>query len=436
MRLGNALFLLRQHWRFHWGTWAIVALLVAVSAFVITLIGAAAAAVNSSLHDWSRQTFPPTVLTVRPQTQDVGLFGFRMAVPQAHLTQQVLDQIAAMPETRHLYPVIVLTFPTSASASFLGNEFSTDAVVAGIDAGLVAGEIASGESFAPVDWLEQGEKVPVLLSSYFLDLYNLMYSQTIGAPALSERTVIGFEFDLILGESVLGGRLATAHERTVRCRIVGLTRNPQLLGVTIPRQNAEQMQRWYAAMNGLPPEVNCSYAFLEVHDTSQVAAIARRLAEMNLVADTPTYMEERVATLSRLLTISSAALRLIILAITLFGCACLMVLQMAHRRPSLVFLHVSGVPGPTIFGLMVGEAGGVALAAAAVGAWGGGALLRWTLTRLALVLPISFPVPHLSALHALAIGALSAITLGGATVLVAVGVVVLMHRRVGKRPVG
>lgn len=433
MRTGNALFLLRQHWRFHWASWATVALLVGVSAFVITLIGAGTDAVDTALAEWTRRTFPPTVLTVRPQTQDVGLFGFHVAVPQTTLTQAVLDQIAAMPETKALYPVIVLSFPTRAEAVFVGETFGTDAVVAGIDEGLVAGEIAEGESFAPVDWLH-GEPVPVLLSSYFLDLYNLLYAQTIGAPALSERTVMGFEFDLILGESVLGGSLVSGLTQRVRCRIVGLTRNPQLLGVTIPRRTAEEMQRWHAALEGRAEAVSAAYAFLEVHGTEQVEAVARRLAEMRIEAETPTHMEERVAALSSLLNVSSAALRLVLLGLTLFGCACVMMLQIGHRRPSLVFLHVSGVPASTIFGLMIGEAGGVVLAASAAGAWAGLAVLRFALGRLALILPLSFPVPQLTGLRAGLIAGLSAMALVLAVTLVAVGVVGLMHRGVAKRP--
>ncbi len=435
MRATNTLFLLRQHWRFHWASWMVVAGLVLVSACVITLIGGTAHAVNTALRVWTTSVFPPTVLTVRPETRDLGLLGFHVAVPQARITEDTLASIEAMPETLHLYPVAVLPFPTMAEASFLGEQFGTDCVVAGIDAGLVASEIAEGEIFAPVDW-QRGVPIPVLLSSYFLDLYNLLYAQTISAPALSERTVIGYEFDLTLGHSVLGGALAPGDTQTLRCRIVGLTRNPQLLGITIPRQSAEEIQQWFAANSHVTEEIRVPYAFLEVRDTDQIETISGRLATLNLVAETPTHLEERVATLERLLTLASAGLQAIILGLTLFGCACLMTLQMGHRRPSMVFLHVSGVPRPTIFRLMVGEAGGVVLLAAAGGAAIAVAALDFLFRWLTPLLPASLPVPQLSPAAASVIAAGAALILAVTVTIVAVGVVALQHRQIGRRPVG
>ncbi|MBN1477349.1 hypothetical protein JXA47_11400 [Candidatus Sumerlaeota bacterium] len=433
MRLGNALFLLRKHWRFHWASWLIVALLVAVSAFVIALIGGATRAVNAALREWSSDIFPPTVLTVRPATEDFSLFGFQLAVPQTQIMRETIDQIAVMPEVERLFPVVVLTFPTHAEATFMGEGFGTDAVVAGIDLPLVRSELASPEQFVPVDWLG-GQRVPVLLSSYFVDLYNLMYAQTISAPALSEQTVLGFEFDLSIGESVLGGSLARGPRSRVRCRIVGLTRNPQLLGVTIPRQTVEEMRRWYEERTGIRPTSACSYAFVEIGDTGQIDSLRERLAVMDLLAESPPHVG-RLSTLERLLSLTSAVLQAVILGLTLFGCFCLMALQMENRRPSLVFLHVSGVPGPIIRRLMVGEAGIVVAIASALGTVAALVLLNRSLVALTRILPVSVPTPELTPLMMVLTGAVTLALLIGAVTLVAVAVVAAQLRGVGRRPV-
>lgn len=434
MRAGNAVFLLRQHWRFHWASWAVVALLVCVGAFIVTLIGGTTRALAAAMREWSKDVFPPTVLTIRPQTQDIGLFGFHLAVPQATITAATLAQVEAMPEVQRLFPVQVIPFPTFAEATFMGNGFGTDAVVAGIDPELVRSEVASAERFAAVDW-RSGERVPVLLSSYFLDLYNLMYARTINAPALSERTVIGFEFDLSLGESVLGGSLARGPARSVRCRIVGLTRNPQLLGITIPRQTAEEFHRWHAEATGASGEMTSAYAFAEVSTVDEIAPLQARLDPLHLTAESPSHMD-RVSTVERLLRIASAALQMIILGLTLFASGCLMVLQMEHRRPSLVFLHVSGVPAPAIYGLLLGEAAGVVVTAAALGAWAAMTLLNGALARLAAVLPVSLPSPQLGLIESLLVASVSVVLLAGSVTLVALLMLAAQHRRVGRRPFG
>jgi hypothetical protein len=436
MRLANALFLLRQHWRFHWASWAVVAMLVCISAMLISLIGSAAVAVTASLREWSATTFPPTVLTVRPRDENFSLFGFQIAVPQATITPEMIAEIAAMPETRAIYPVVPLTFPTSAEASFVGQEFATDAVAAGIDPALLESEIAEGHRFAPVD-PNGNEPIPVVISSYFLDLYNLLYSKTIpGAPALSELTVIGYEFDLVLGESVLGGALARGVSRTVRCRIVGLTRNPQLLGITMPREMAEQINQWHSEVSGRPVNPNVPYAFLEVYETGQIDTLQRRLAEMDLVAETQTKWEERAASMEHLLWLTSSALSAVILGLTLFGCACVMILQMAHRRPSLVFLHVSGVPPRTIFRLMLGESGGVVLFASLIGAILAMLLARGLLLWTVSSLPVSVPPPEISAIAALGLGLVVVVLMTGCVGLVALAVLAFQHRQIGRQPVG
>ena len=192
MRAGNGLFLLRQHWRFHWTSWAVVALLVGVSGFVIALIGGANSALSAALTRWTADHFPPTVVTIRPEMPELGPVAVLMAaalpsIEQPRITSETIDQIETMPEVRNLYPVVTPTFPIHAEATFLGEGFGSDVVVAGIDRALIASDLRGGEPFEPVDW-RAGEVVPVLLSTYFVDLFNQLYAPTFNTPPLSEST--------------------------------------------------------------------------------------------------------------------------------------------------------------------------------------------------------------------------------------------------------
>ena len=49
---------------------------------------------------------------------------------------------------------------------------------------------------------------------------------------------------------------------------------------------------------------------------------------------------------------------------------------------------------------------------------------------------MSFPTPHLSVIQSTLVAVISTLAVGGAVVLVAVATVVLMHRRIAKRPIG
>lgn len=438
MRLGNHLFLLIQHWRFHWASWAVVALLVFVSTFVITLIGGATRSMSAALRDWSSDIFPPTIVTIRHETPELGRLAFLVAAAtisnadHPRLTPSDLTEIRALPEVETLYPVISLNFPTVAQATFMGEGFGTDAAAAGIDPELVMHEVADGERFDAVDW-QHGESVPVLLSSYFIDLFNLLYAPTIGLPPLSSTTAIGFEFELHFGTSMLGGSLRGDQQRSVNCRIVGLTRNPQLMGVTMPRRTAEEIQRWWGGITNQGTEAHCTYAFARVRQIEQIEPLRATLAERGLLVESPSHMDQ-METLDRLVMITSAALQLIVLGLTVFGCVCLMVLQMEHRRPSIVFLHVSGIPASVTRRLMISEAAGVALCAAALGAWGAVALLRYTLEMLTNHLPVSVPVPQLSGFESLLIGIVGTLLLAGVVIVAALVVVVGQHRRISHSP--
>jgi ABC-type branched-subunit amino acid transport system permease subunit len=127
---------------------------------------------------------------------------------------------------------------------------------------------------------------------------------------------------------------------------------------------------------------------------------------------------------------------MVILALTLLGCFCLMALQMEHRRSSLVFLHVSGVPRSTIYALLTGEAGAVVFGAAVIGAGGSITILNWGLSALAAQLPVSLPPPHLGVVLSAGLAALCVVILAGTVTGVALGVVAHRLRGVGNRPVG
>jgi predicted lysophospholipase L1 biosynthesis ABC-type transport system permease subunit len=113
-----------------------------------------------------------------------------------------------------------------------------------------------------------------------------------------------------------------------------------------------------------------------------------------------------------------------------------MILQMEHRRPSLQFLHISGVPAPTIRALMLGEAGGVALASAAIGAIFAIALTRAALSHLTTILPTSLPVPTLGLFQAMLVALVATLVIGAAVTLAALAVVATQHRRIAERPIG
>ena len=81
----------------------------------------------------------------------------------------------------------------------------------------------------------------------------------------------GREFTLILGESTIGATSPTAPVRHVRCRVVGLTPNPRLVGIAVPLDAVAAWNAEYA------PRTSATYSALHI-DLAQGAAPAPVIA--------------------------------------------------------------------------------------------------------------------------------------------------------------
>src|SRR5262249_17854860 len=162
------------------------------------------------------------------------------------------------------YPKLRFAFPSSGRGGkeIFGYDVGTSELVGdGIDPALVKGD-TFGEAFAdPLDHpggscaddaacpngmyceragsAQEGKcsaPVPALVSRYLVEIFDKSIAPAHGLPPVGESLVAraqGVTFNMRLGESLLGKAKGGA-PRTVRVRVVGVSRRAVDLGITLP----------------------------------------------------------------------------------------------------------------------------------------------------------------------------------------------------------
>ncbi|MFW6304128.1 MAG: FtsX-like permease family protein [Candidatus Sumerlaeota bacterium] len=196
---------------------------------------------SRALKQHMRRIFPEQRIVLKPASSDI-LF---VKVEMTKITPTILEQVKALPGVERVSPEVTVRFPVRAEGSLFGMTYSTDLTVTGVEPWVLGDDLP--ENF----WWEKDKRewVPAVLSQYFLDLYNMALAESNKLPKLSPNAAIGRDFWVVLGESSIRPSADDSKVRYEECRIVGLSRNPDLLGLVIPLDAVESFNAWWGLAN-------------------------------------------------------------------------------------------------------------------------------------------------------------------------------------------
>jgi len=221
------------------------------------------------------RAFPEKRLVVKPKTVGIG----PVQMDRTRLNQSVLDEVRRLRGVKTVLPIQPVYFPVRAEGSIFGQEISTDIVVNGAAPELVKDCVQSGVNFtSPLP----GEPLPVVISRYFLDLYNLGVAQSNNLPKFNESSAIGRTFNLILGESTISGLVSVEKSKNIICRVVGFTPDISLFGIIIPIDAARQYNAWYAGHE----VTDYTLAHVEITDIKEMDRLIGELSGLGLAVET------------------------------------------------------------------------------------------------------------------------------------------------------
>ncbi len=301
--------------------------------------------------------FPEERLVVRPGDLDIAFFKFETG----KLSEPVRAEIEAMPDVAHVYPQMSADFPVMAEMRIgrMDLDYSSDVIIFGVPGELIASDLPKGTEFTYTS--DRRGPVPVAVSAYFLDMYNMGLAESADLPKLSASAAIGREFDLTLGASSLG-LAGTETPRTIRAKIVGLTQNPMLVGLVVP---LEAMKEWNATYKPNEPIVY-SVLHVDMRDPEAVSHVRETLVKKGFRVSTASDNLERLRKVVGGIEGFLFGAMILILALASVGILTTVAMSARERRPAWGLARATGLTPGAMLGLAVSEAIIVAFFAAFV----------------------------------------------------------------------
>ena len=352
---------------------------------------------------------------VDPAARAGGLFG------ASGLTDRNVREVEALPGVAAVYPKMKLTFPSRGSGgeALVGRDLGIEFIADGIPAELVAPTIRDEHEFrdhhAPVSCqadddcragFECGDDqcqplscdprqlhsespcqggaychrqrrecaipIPLVISPYLLEVYNgsvhtaLRDAEGIGGnlPRLSRDMLVGFEFDIVFGESFMG-RTGGVDSRRERARIVGFSDWAMQLGATMPLDYVIRLNKEFSGQ-----EMGETYhsLLIEAQRNEDVARIAQAVEDdLGLQLSDRHQQAERAGLLILMLTLLFNLIAIIILAVAAINITHTFSMVIMERRREIGLMRALGATRRQIQALVVGEATVVGLAAGLTG---------------------------------------------------------------------
>ncbi|MBN1517524.1 FtsX-like permease family protein [Candidatus Sumerlaeota bacterium] len=370
MKLTSCLFLIRRNASRQLFRSLSAALSIAVAAAFLFLLTALIAGVVQNVYPRIEAAFPEKEIIVKPASLSLSI----LQISGRNLDTKQLETIRDIDGVEAAYPVLPVRVPLSAEAELLGQTFASDVVVYGVPPELLAKNIEHKRGFT---FQTGAAEIPVVVSEYFLDIYNMGMAEANGLPKFTRKMVIGKHFNLIVGASTVGEIPEGA--KYYRCVIVGLTPRTSLLGAMVPVEYARLFNTGSASV---AEDEYYNQAHVYVASLADYAVVKERLQALRLSTSGGQELLSRVRDVLvvglSLLTLAAAA----VLAQALHGLFGALALILNERKLFIGLLRAIGANRALVRRLLMGEALLIGLFGGVAGCGVAHVLARWMNGRL------------------------------------------------------
>ncbi len=294
---------------------------------------------------------PVDTIEVIPRTLDLGLFKTDSLFGGTELNAETLEKLRALEEVAEAYPKLEIALPLGArgGSRLFGRRLYTDLFMEGLPTELIDNE----------DFRDNPEFVPVVVSDQLLEIYNASVAPSVGTPKLSDESLTGFEFEIVVGRSLMLGRRGARTEGVERGRVVGVSRFAMRLGASVPLETARRLVKTY----GLPgAEERYTSILLQAVSAKDVPSITASVEAMGLAVD---ETAKSTADLLNAATALASLIGLLVLALAALNIAHSFFASLSERRRELAVLRAVGARRIDLVvlvqaqALMLGVAGGL-----------------------------------------------------------------------------
>lgn len=354
MRVRSVFFLVRVSLRGKRLRCAAVIAGLAVGMLALGLAMAGGWGTARSLRRHLESLYPEQRVVLRAKTVEAFAFQAETTI----ITPETAAAVAALPGVVRVSPEATARFPLSARGSLMGKTYSTDMTVTGIEPWLLGEEAPDGFVYDPAP----DAAVPAVFSNYFLDLYNIALAESNHLPQLTPAAVVGRHLDLILGESTLQEPDPARQTKVVPARLVGLTRNPDLLGLLLPLEAVEAFNAWYGI-----PDKRYRQLHVELASSDAAEALLPGIDRLGLQMLDRMAAWRKALTVVHLVAAAFVGLGILVFALALAYLASTITWMLSERRRELALFRALGASPRQVVALLVSEAGAISFLGIALG---------------------------------------------------------------------
>lgn len=361
---------LSREWRAHRWRTAVSVFSVGAAVAAMLFFGALGAGLRHFTSDIVSAKTDATLLEVVPRSMELGLF--RMNRPglmgATGLDEQSLERLRHVQGVSAVFPKRIVRVPLGAQggAGLLGKDMYTDVLAEGEDSALLRRSVdASRMTWKP------GDPIPVIVSDQLLALYNGSVADAIRMPKLAPEAVIGLSFNLVIGKSYLLGTAGARKVETLRAQIVGVSPHAMRIGMTLPLEVADWIEREFKSEQEPPLYTSAWVQLARIEDGPEVSRAVEKLGFK--IADTDRRAADAVA-LAQLALAAIAGLVLILAAVSIGHT---FTAQLIERRGEFALLRAMGATPIFVVTLVAREALVVGVLGGLCGLAGGAAIVRF-----------------------------------------------------------
>ncbi|MEC9464620.1 MAG: ABC transporter permease [Myxococcota bacterium] len=330
---------------------------IALGVWVLTLIVGAGLGMREVVTEKIVRELPIDHIEVVPRTLDLGIFKVDTdkLFGKSGFDEVTVENLKALPGVAGVYPKLDVQLPMGArgGAGIFGRSLYVDLFMVGVPDELMASDVGGA-------FVDDSEFIPVVISEQIIELYNSSVAHVVGTPKLTAQTLQGFEFEIVVGRSLMMRGTGAKRTGVERAKIVGSSDFGMKLGATVPMKTADRLLERYAKSSAR------SYSSIVVRAESpqDVPMVADGIADLGLVVD---------ATAKR--TTDLMSLGLLILAVVGLSVLAMAALNIGHsflaivteRRREFAVLRALGARRRDVVALVCMQAGLLGLAGALLG---------------------------------------------------------------------
>ncbi len=208
------------------------------------------------------------------------------------ITQEIISKISEIKGVKKIYPVQNISFPVSIYIDLFGYNFQSDLAISGIPSELLEEDHIKLKGEFKYELTDNPQTpIPALVSYSIIDLYNSNFAEANKLPKLSYEAIIGRHFTLVFGYSSFG---AIKKMQRIRCKIVGLSKRAELLGLTIPIETVDKLNKWFDDKY----ESKYSTLYIKTDKISDIIPITNQIKNLGLNAYSLQEIVDKINTVS------------------------------------------------------------------------------------------------------------------------------------------